>query len=116
MYRYADRVKETSTTTGTGTFSLAGAAAGFQTFVDGIGNGNTCPYVIALRGGSEWEVGRGTVTDGAPDTLARTQILASSNGGSAVNFSAGTKDVFCAAIAADVVTDEALAFFMAGVG
>lgn len=87
-----DRVKETSTTTGTGTFTLAGAATGFQSF-SSIGNGNTTYYAIALQGGSEWEVGIGTYTSSGT-TLARTTILASSNSGSAVNFSAGTKDVF----------------------
>lgn len=85
----ADRVRETSTTTGTGTLTLAGAVSGFQTFSTAIGNTNTCYYTIA--NGSEWEVGLGTVAAG---TLARTTILKSSNAGSAVNFSAGTKDVF----------------------
>lgn len=87
-----DRVKETSTTTGTGTFTLAGAAAGYQSF-SAIGNGNTTFYCIAAQTGTEWEVGIGTYTS-AGTTLARTTVLASSNSGSAVNFSAGTKDVF----------------------
>jgi hypothetical protein len=87
-----DRVKETSTTTGTGTFTLAGASTGFQSF-SVVGNGNTTYYAIALQGGSEWEVGIGTYTSSGT-TLARTTVLASSNSGSAVNFSAGTKDVF----------------------
>ena len=85
-----DRVRETSTTTGTGTLTLAGAVSGFQTFSSAIGNANTTYYTIT--NGSEWEVGLGTVAAG---TLARTTILASSNAGSAVTFSAGTKDVFC---------------------
>lgn len=93
--KLADRVKETTTTTGTGTINLDGAVSGFQTFVAGVGNGNACYYCIV--GGSEWEVGIGTVTDASPDTLSRTTILASSNSGSAVSFSAGTKDVFCTA-------------------
>ena len=88
----ADRVKETTTTTGTGTVTLAGAATGFQSF-SVIGNGNTTYYCIAGQGTSEWEVGIGTYTSSGT-TLARTTILASSNSGSAVNFSAGTKDVF----------------------
>jgi len=87
-----DRVKETSTTTGTGTFTLAGAATGFQSF-SAIGNGNTTFYTIVLVGGSEWEVGIGTYTSSGT-TLSRDTILSSSNSGSAVNFSAGTKDVF----------------------
>jgi len=90
-----DRVKETSTTTGTGTFDLAGAASGFQTFVAGIGDTNTTYYTIFNQGTTEWEVGLGTVTDAATDTLARTTIITSSNSGSAVDFAAGTKDVFC---------------------
>lgn len=87
-----DRVKETSTTTGTGTFTLAGAATGFQSFA-AIGDGNTTFYTIALVGGSEWEVGIGTYTSSGT-TLSRDTILSSSNSGNAVNFSAGTKDVF----------------------
>jgi hypothetical protein len=86
-----DRVKETSTTTGTGTLTLAGATTGYQSFSTAIGNTNTTYYTISTPTGSEWEVGLGTVGAG---TLARTSILASSNGGSAVNFSAGVKDVF----------------------
>ena len=89
-----DRVKETSTTTGTGTFNLDGAALGFETFVSGIGNANTTYYSIVNENG-EFEVGLGTVTDAATDTLSRDTILSSSNSDAAVNFSAGTKDVFC---------------------
>jgi hypothetical protein len=85
-----DRVKETSTTTGTGTLTLAGAAVGFETFSASIVNGNTTYYAIV--GGTEWEVGLGTVAAG---TLARTTVLESSNADALVNFSAGTKDVFC---------------------
>ena len=89
-----DRVKETSTTTGTGTFDLAGAVSGFESFVAGIGNSNTTYYAIVNENG-EFEVGLGTVTDAATDTLSRDTIISSSNSDSAVNFSAGTKDVFC---------------------
>ena len=85
-----DRVQETSTTTGTGTFTLAGAVTGFQSF-SAIGDGNTTYYAIV--GGSEWEVGLGTYTSSGT-TLSRTTVLESSNGGSLVNFSAGTKNVF----------------------
>ncbi len=88
----ADRVKETTTTTGTGTVTLAGAATGFQSFAV-VGNGNTTYYTIAGQGTAEWEVGIGTYTS-AGTTLARTTVLASSNAGSLVVFSAGTKDVF----------------------
>lgn len=87
-----DRVKETSTTTGTGTLTLAGAVTGFQSF-SVIGNSNTTFYTIALQGGSEWEVGIGTYTSSGT-TLSRDTVLSSSNSGSLVNFSAGTKEVF----------------------
>ena len=90
-----DRVKETTTSTGTGTINLAGAETGFETFVAGVGNSNTCYYCIAHQSANEFEVGLGTVTDATPDTLARTTIISSSNSDSAVDFSAGTKDVFC---------------------
>jgi hypothetical protein len=85
-----DRVQETTTTTGTGTITLAGAVTGFQSF-SAIGNGNTCYYAIV--GTSEWEVGLGTYTLSGT-TLSRDTILESSNGGSAVSFSSGTKNVF----------------------
>ena len=89
-----DRVKETSTTTGTGTFDLAGAISGFETFVAGIGSTNTTYYAIVNSNG-EFEVGLGTVTDAATDTLSRDTIISSSNSDAAVDFSAGTKNVFC---------------------
>ena len=90
-----DRVKETTTTTGTGTVNLAGAETGFETFVAGIGNTNTTYYAIVHQTADEFEVGLGTVSDSSPDTLSRTTIISSSNSDSGVNFSAGTKDVFC---------------------
>jgi len=98
-----DRVQETSTTTGTGTFTLAGAVSGFQSF-SAIGNGNTTYYAIVL--GSEWEVGLGTYTSSGT-TLARNTILESSNGGTAVNFSAGTKNVFVTYPAEEAVYQDA---------
>jgi len=85
-----DRVQETTTTTGTGTITLAGAVSGFQSF-SAVGNANTCYYAIV--GETEWEVGFGTYTSSGT-TLSRSTILESSNGGTAVNFSAGTKNVF----------------------
>jgi hypothetical protein len=87
-----DRVKETTTTTGTGSFSLAGAVTGYDSFGQ-IGTGNTTYYAVYLDGGSEWEVGIGTYT--APSTLSRDTILASSNSGSIVTFSAGQKTIWC---------------------
>ena len=89
---FADRVKETTTTTGTGTVTLAGASTGYQSFA-AIGNGNSTYYTIAGQTSNEWEVGIGTYTSSGT-TLSRTTILSSSNSGSAVNFSAGIKDVF----------------------
>jgi hypothetical protein len=88
----ADRVKETTTTTGTGTVTLLGASTGYQSFA-AVGNANTTYYTIAGQTGSEWEVGIGTYTSSGT-TLSRDTVLASSNSGSLVTFSAGTKDVF----------------------
>jgi hypothetical protein len=88
-----DRVQETTTTTGTGTIDLNGALTGFESFVSGIGSTNSTYYAIV--GGSEFEVGIGTVTDATPDTLSRTTVISSSNSDALVNFSAGTKNVFC---------------------
>lgn len=97
----ADRVRETSTTTGTGTLTLDGAVTGFRTFSSAIGNTNTCYYTITL--GADYEIGVGTVGAG---TLARTTILKSSNSNSAVNFGAGTKDVFATYPGEKAVTND----------
>ena len=94
-----DRVKETSTTTGTGTFTLAGAASGFQAF-SAIGNGSTTYYCIV--GGTQWEVGIGTYTLSGT-TLSRDTVLSSSTG-SKIDFAAGTKDVFITYPSERVVT------------
>jgi hypothetical protein len=89
----ADRVKETTTTTGTGTITLAGAVSGFQSF-SVVGNGNTTYYTIAGQGTSEWEIGIGTYTSSGA-TLSRDTVLASSAGApTKTTFSAGIKDVF----------------------
>ena len=90
----ADRVKETTTTTGTGTVTLLGASTGYQSFAV-IGNGNTTFYCIASQTNSEWEVGIGTYTSSGT-TLARTTVLSNSAGTqpTALTFTAGTKDVF----------------------
>ena len=87
-----DRVKETSTTSGTGTFTLDGAVTGFETFSSAIGNTSLTYYTIHTQNAAQFEVGIGTVGAG---TLARTTIISSSNSDAAVDFSAGTKDVFC---------------------
>jgi precorrin-6B methylase 1 len=87
-----DRVKETSTTAGTGTITLAGAAAGFQSFA-AIGNANTTYYAIVDGTTGAWEVGIGTYTSSGT-TLSRDTVLSSSNSGSLVTFSSNSKDVF----------------------
>lgn len=86
-----DRVKELTTTTGTGTVTLTGAASGFQSF-SVVGDGNTTYYAIVEHNG-DWEVGLGTYT-ASGTTLSRDTVLESSNSGSLVNFGAGDKDVF----------------------
>jgi hypothetical protein len=100
-----DRVKETSATTGTGTVTLAGAVADYQAF-SVIGDGNTTYYSITLPAGDEWEVGIGTYT-ASGTTLSRDTVLASSNSGSLVNFSAGDKDVFVVYPAGKSVFEDA---------
>jgi hypothetical protein len=87
-----DRVKETSVTAGTGTLTLAGASAGFQSF-SAIGNGNTTYYAIVDSAAGTWEVGIGTYTSSGT-TLSRDTVLSSSNSGSLVTFSSNSKDVF----------------------
>jgi hypothetical protein len=87
-----DRVKETSTTAGTGTITLAGAVTGFQSFA-AVGDGNTTYYAIADNATGAWEVGIGTYTSSGT-TLSRTTVLSSSNGGSLVSFTSNPKDVF----------------------
>jgi len=90
-----DRVKESSTTAGTGTLDLAGAVTGFVTFVAGIGDTNTTYYAIFEQGTDRWEVGLGTVTDAATDTLARNTVISNSSGNTDKIVFAGTLDVFC---------------------
>ena len=105
-FAVADRVRETTTTTGTGTLNLDGAVSGFRTFVSGIGDGNVTYYAIVHRTSAEFEIGIGTVTDASTDTLSRTTVLSSSNSNSAVTFSAGTKDVFCTQPASKAVFED----------
>lgn len=88
----ADRCKETTTTTGTGTITLLGAATQFQAFSAAFSVGTVVNYAIVGQTGTEWETGFGTLASSS--TLTRDTVVASSNSNSLVNFSAGTKDVF----------------------
>lgn len=97
-----DRVFETSTTTGTGTYTLAGAKDGYQAF-SAIGDGNTTYYVAT--DGTDWETGQGVYT-ASGTTLTRATILSSSNSGSAVSWGAGEKDVFCAVSEAKTIFED----------
>ena len=92
-FKLNDRVKESSATTGTGTFTLGGAVSGFETFAAGIGGGNTTYYCIFETGTNNFEVGFGTLNSDA-STLARTNVISSSNSDGLVNF-AGATEVFC---------------------
>ena len=89
-----DRVKESSSTTGTGTFALAGIVQGFETFSAGIGNNNETYYAAYEAGTNNWEVGRGTL-DGTSANLARTEVLTSSNSDNLVPFTSGGLEIFC---------------------
>lgn len=98
-----DRVQDETTTTGTGTVNLsASAPTGFRTFASAVTSGATVRYLIETTDKSEWEVGEGVFTDGSPDTLTRATVYASSNSGSLVNFSAGTKNVSLVLVSDDV--------------
>ena len=89
-----NRVRELTSTTGPGAVTLGGAVGGFQTFAAGIGNDNTTYYAISINSENEWEVGLGTLNSDS-STLTRTSVLESSNGDAAVDFSAGSKEIFC---------------------
>lgn len=92
MWVVGDRVRETTSTAGTGDVGLLGAVSGFQAFSALAANGDLLYYAIVHQSAAEWEVGFGTWVTG--NTLQRTKVLASSNAGALVSFSAGTKDVF----------------------
>lgn len=97
--KFADRVQESTNTTGTGTITLAGAASNFRTFGSAFSNGDVVPYAILDNTNQEWEAGYGTIGAG---TLARTLVTASSNSGSLINLQPGPKSVFCS-ITADLL-------------
>lgn len=92
---YADRVRETTTTTGTGALALSGAVLGYQSFAAAMAINDTTYYTIQHTGGADWEVGTGTYKAG--NLLERTTILASSNNGAIVNLAPGIKDIFITA-------------------
>ena len=98
-----DRVKETTTTTGTGTYTLAGAVTGFEAFSQ-VGNGNTTYY--CCTDGTDFEIGIGTYASSGT-TLARTTILQSSNSDNAVSWSSGTRTVFCTLPAEKMIFNDA---------
>lgn len=101
----ADRVKDTTLTTGTGAVTLSGTPpTGFRSFGAGVGDGNTTYYTIAGVGTSEWEVGLGTYT-ASGTSLSRDVVLSSSNGNALVPFSAGAKDVFVTYPAGKAIAD-----------
>jgi hypothetical protein len=100
----ADRVRDTSTTTGTGAFTVSGSApTGYRTFSAVCSTSDTFWYAIAHQSAAEWEVGLGTYS--SSNTVTRTTVLKSSNSNSAVSFSAGTKDVFIT-LAADKTVQQ----------
>lgn len=112
MPTVVDRVRDTTSTTGTGSITLSDVPpTGFQSFNSGVGVGN--PFFYAIVGGTEWEVGRGVLS--ASTTLVRDQILGSSNGGSVVNFSAGVKEVFLTAAAHQIDVFVDCGRFYAGI-
>ena len=99
---FADRVKETSTTTGTGDFTLAGAVSQFSSFSSRYATSEPFYYAIVGQTGTEWEVGRGYLSGAT--TLVRYVVQRSSNSDTVVTFSAGTKDVFVS-VTADPMND-----------
>lgn len=102
----ADRIKETSTTSGTGTLTLAGAASGFRSFAD-VGDGNTTYYAIVDATAGTWEVGIGTYASSGT-ALSRDSILSNSSGTTAaINFAANSKDVFVTYPASKGVYEDA---------
>ena len=104
---YADRVKDSTTTTGTGTLTISGSApAGFQAWNTAVPTGTKVPYTVSSSGGSEWEVGIGTLVTAT--TISRDQVLASSNANALVSFSAGSKDVYLS-LPAESIADIGLA-------
>jgi len=105
-FTIADRVRETTTTTGTGTIDLGGAVTNFETFAANLSNSDTTYYAIVDNTNGAFEVGLGTFSTGSPNTLARTTPIASSNSNNAVNFGVGTKEVFITIPASKMVVED----------
>ncbi len=99
----ADRVQETTTTTGTGAYTLAGAKAGFASFAS-VGNNNTTYY--AVSDGTDYEIGLATYSSNGPGYLNRTTVITSSNSNNAVNWGAGEKDIFLTLPAEKAVVED----------
>lgn len=98
MLKDGPRIKETTSTTGTGALSLIGAETGFQTIVAALGTGNTMLYWLLDGNGIDWEMGQGTITDGAPDTFSRDTVYYSTNANAAIDLSANTHVIFNAPV------------------
>ncbi len=101
MTIFADRVWQTTETTGTGTYQMATTVAGYRDFLSACGNGQAAYYIATDN--VDWEIGIGTVTAGSPATISRDTILLSSNGNAAVSWGVGTKQIFCGLPASKVV-------------
>ena len=101
---FADRVKEITDTSGTGSFVLAGASSGYRTFLSAVGNGNTCYYCCVASNG-DWEIGKGTYAQ-VDNTIARTNPpIASSNANAQVSFGTGSKEIFLTVPASEVASN-----------
>ncbi|MET0047471.1 MAG: hypothetical protein ABW066_06790 [Sedimenticola sp.] len=109
MAEYASRVKETTSTTGTGAIELAGAVTDYRTFRSQVGNGKWVPYTLFDANGTDWETGFAKLTYGTPDTLTRTYVLESTNADAALNLSAGSHTVLLSVNPATVGYRGALA-------
>lgn len=105
MTQVADMTRETTTTQGTGTISLGGAVAGWEKFRDQFSDGAEVFYAQRQLGG-DWETCKGTLVYGVPDTLTRDQVIDSSNGGAAVNWGEGTREVYCTVPASQLLLAE----------
>lgn len=93
--KYAPRIKESTTTTGTGIYTLSGTLTGYRTFLDGLGDYDINTFYVCTDGGANWEFGVGTLQNDSGPKLARTSVFASSNSNEAVDWAAGVKEIAC---------------------